>query len=69
MTMRRLMFCSMVVLCSLTVAAFAEGSRKSPFRGSPLAAPHHGSMNASTKVNAKPAKIEKVSKKSHFWNR
>jgi hypothetical protein len=71
MKMRRLMICTTVGLCALSVAAFAaDRSRKNPFKSTPLAAPHHGSITTgSKKISVRAAKPEKTAPKNHFWNR
>ncbi len=72
MKSRRLMICTTVGFFALSLAAFAaDGSRRSPFKGSPLAAPHHGAVTTagSKKTSVKAVKPEKTSKKGHFWNR
>jgi hypothetical protein len=68
MNLRRLIICSTVSICLLSSASFAANRpRKNPFKGTPLAAPHHGSYSTVTK---KPvAKTDKPVKKVRFWNR
>jgi hypothetical protein len=68
MNLRRLMVCSTVSICLLSTASFAaDRPRKNPFKGTPLAAPHHGPYSSVTK---KPlAKTDRPVKKVHFWSR
>jgi hypothetical protein len=67
MRLHRLIICTMVSISLLSTSAPAlDHARNSPFKGSPLASPHHASYS---KVSKAPAvKAEKPAKKAHFWS-